>query len=340
MRQAWKSASSGLAGSIAQVSLYFVFPLLAIGLSAGFRAGFAQPVPSKERLVHFHRRGLNAAFYGDRMDAIAGLARMGNVSREVVPELVNKIESDRESPFYRMLAGWALARIGTSEARRAIRDMMWEEPDLRREARLDFPIFAARVAMLAAAQGENRNLDRYLPPLYNRSRTGNLTERILAGWALLEIGTPVTRETARRGLNEVSRKLDPEHGNYTRHLRYLRLLGAHAPDTVITRLAAILETHDFGISIARKRSLTAYTIATIAYPERPDVLERYLSEVAEELESVVFRGGALRDVVNLGPFACSDTVVNELRSIAVEASDDDDRAVASDALSVCGRRQQ
>lgn len=297
----------------------------------------AQPAPSEDHLAGYYRQLLDAPFYGDRMDGIVGLAHMRKASSGAVPTLMEKVRSGSESPFYRLLVFWSLARIQTPEAAKIVNERIARE--IRKGPSGDFPVVAAKAAFLAAGEVSTRTLDRYLPPLYNNARSGETSEKILAAWALLEIGTAVTRETAARALKSASEELDPGNARYTRHLRYLRLLGSQTgaeAAAVISKLEEILANHEFRLLLVSKKALTVQTLAVLSYPNVPEPVNRYRQEVREKLDHPIFNSSGLRDALALGPFACTGPIVNALTEIAKDRDEEEDeREEARRALQIC-----
>lgn len=317
------------------VQRYSLLPGLLLMLSVSIYGVHAQPAPSKGHLVRYFRQMLDNPFYGDRMDGIAGLGHMGSAASGAVPALIQKTTAESVPEFYRLLAYWALARIDAPGVTETIQDALAGESG--KEVSGDFNLIAARAAFLAAGKAPNRTLDRYLPALYNHARSGDTSEKILAAWALLEIGTSVTEETALKALDAVSGELDPEHGNYTRHLRYLRLLGPRPGiDAVAGKLEELLVNHEFRLMLVSRKAQTAFTLAVLSYPEVPAALNRYREEVREKLSHSVFNNSALRDALALGPFACTGPIENALAAIDRDPDEEDDeREEARRALKTC-----
>lgn len=295
------------------------------------------PSPSPDTLiqVQYYKNKLQSNFYGDRLDGIAGLAHLGSEASGAAGSLKELSRSDR-NPFNRMAALWALAEIDSPQSREYLRERVQrEETDLQRGR---FPVVAARIALLATydpSESMLRKLNDALPLLYNQTRGGRLSERLFALWALYQIGTPVTRETANRAMTEIANELSPDEPDYTVHLRHIRLIGTPAAAFFSGKLASLIENHDFKASLARPKALTAYTLAAISYPAKPEAVSGFQEDVARRLNEAFSGGAALQDVQALGPFACSESVISGLEEMAATYHDPDDVDGAEAVLDLC-----
>lgn len=304
--------------------MLFVLMLPTVARCAGY--------DSPALFERFFENKLNHGYSLVRVDGIVGLGRFGGAGAAAKLAEV----SEQSSGFERLLALWALARTGTPEARAEIDSAADEE-----RARLEegsFYELAARTAFLAAYHsGSAPHLfDRVLPPLYNRARRGDLEERLLAAWALYEIGSPVTAATADEAMAAAVAELDPGRGNYTRHLLLIRLVGPPAAESMTPKLKSLVRSHPFEPGLAPKRSLTAFTLAFIAYPKDLPVVAEFREKLGRDLEKPFRDFGALEDIRALGPFACTTGLVEKLRENVVEQRDDQERELAEENLRMCG----
>lgn len=291
--------------------------------------------PEANQLARYYTDKLNNRFYGDRMDGITGLGHLGKAASGSVPTLIAKSKTEQNN-FYRLLALWSLAKTSTPDALSRSRSQAEKEKQHLLNGR--FPEVAARTALLASIDRSDANLLKLngsLPSLYNKARDGNLTEKLIASWALYEIGTPITKQAADRSMTAAAKTLSPDHGNYTRHLRYIRLVGSSAHRFFASKLRSLLKSYDFKIGLTPKRALTSYTLATITYPGENPVVNQFLKDINSRMDSMLDRDSALDDVEVLGPFACSQQVVENLRKIAGETGDQSDKEQAKKALGYC-----
>jgi hypothetical protein len=295
----------------------------------------AQNSPSAKQLVQFYQEQINSKYYGDRMDAIVGLGHLGDEASGMADRLIKQSRTEQNN-FYRLLCLWSLAEIGTYDGFEwSQKQARFEKPELTNGS---FREVAARTALLASTNRGGNNMsdiNRSLSDLYNKARGGDLTEKLTSIWALFQLGTSVTISTAERAASSAAGELSAEHGNYTRHLRYIRLVGPQAHKFFADKLAALVGNHEFSTGLTPKRALTAYTLAVIAYPDETPAVEQFKKDINERLNSPLSRGSALDDASALGPFACSRDIVSSLRDISENSSDDSDREEAENVLSFC-----
>lgn len=305
--------------------------LLFLGLSVN-----AQDAPTSDQLIRFYQNQLDNEFYGDRMDGIVGLGHLGKKASAAASLLVDHSKAEQNN-FYRLLTLWALAEIGTYESfGRSRSEALKEKPQLLDEP---FREIAARTVLIATVDQSSENmmdLNRALPKLYNAARNGeDLTEKLTALWALFEISTSVTIRTAEQAITPVTEELSPEHGNYTRHLRYIRLIGPSAQPSFADKLSQLLNSYEFSIGLVPKKALTVYTLAAISYPDEAPAVTQFRRNINERLNSVLTRGSALDDARALGPFVCSKDIVSSLQNISETSNDESDQEDAEYVLSVC-----
>lgn len=179
----------------------------------------ADPMPATDpRLARHYEAKLEGSFWTVRIDGIRGLAHLGPAASQAVPALVERTAAP--GAFEQLVALWALAEIDTAGET----PILGERADLERQRLLegDLREVTARTAFLAAVhdrQPPPRFLDRALPELYSaaRGRRGKgRGEALLAAWALYEVGSTVTRETADEGLRLAAEALAPEGAGYGR----------------------------------------------------------------------------------------------------------------------------
>ncbi len=293
------------------------------------------PSPDTSIQIQYYQHQLQSNFYGDRLDGISGLAHLGSDASEAAESLQQLSQNDR-NPFNRMAALWALAEIESPQSRAYLREQVRKEEGDLRQGR--FPVVAARIGLLAThdpSESMLRKLNTALPLLYNRARGGKLSERLLAVWALYQISTPVTRETADEAMKEIANELSPEAPDYTVHLRHIRLVGPPAAAFFSGKLASLIENHNFTAGLARPKALTAYTLAAISYPDEPQAVSDFKQQAARRLNEAFSGGAALQDVQALRPFACSEPVISGLKEMAAEYHDPDDVDEAEAVLELC-----
>ena len=304
------------------------------------------PPPTEASLVRHFTSKLDHAWGGTRQDGMIGLGRLGAAASPAAPRLLEQVAT--EQGRLRLLGLWALARIGTPEALRTVRSEAATEARRLEPRGLFDEDVAIRVALLAAADapGFRDRIDAVLPALYTSARGAErLPERLAAAWALLEIGTPVTVETALRALSgrpvaaavpAAPVILDPEHSGYTTNLDWVRLTGPRAAEVFVPQLEDILEDHDFDRDLFGHRQQTAFTLARLVYPEPHPLVVEARDHLVRELDDVLTWSGALRALPHLGPYACSPATEQALRHVLrVEDEDDDEHARAVEALEMC-----
>lgn len=302
---------------------------------------FVLVLPAAARCADFGSPALFARFFGEklhhpyalvRIDGIVGLGRLGTV--KAVSQLTEIAE--KASGFERLVALWALARIGTPDALAETGRQVERERSRLLEG--SFYELAARTAFLAGLNPDEsglRLLDRALPKLYTEARKGNLEERLLAAWALYEIGTPVTAVTADETMATVANELDPEHGNFTRQLLFIRLVGPPATKFMAPKLKNLLRSYPFKPGLAPKRALTAFTLAFITAPEEPPTVRAFREKLARDLGKPLRDFEALENIRALGPFACTPGMVEKLRQKVGEETDEEERKLAGENLRRC-----
>ncbi len=282
-----------------------------------------------DRMAAFYAADLHHSYFLPRVAALAGLGHLGAAAADEVP--VIRATLDQAPVFERLLGLWALARIGTADALKEAKAQAGKE-----KARLLEGKLAARVAFLATlsrAEDKRTDLDQALPALYTAARKGSLEDRLLAAWALYAIDTPVTTDVADGAMRSAAALLDPSHGNYTRHLTLIRLVGPPAVTFVTGRLERIAREHDFGADIFGRRALTLFTLAVLASPRQPLVRE-FRRSLPARLHSFLDRSQALRETLILGPYACSPPLIDALKVIA-GGEDEDDGKAAGRCLEIC-----
>lgn len=291
--------------------------------------------PSENDLKRYYLARLDEAYVTGRIDGMAGLAHLGRSARDVAQELENL--TGGRSLFEQLIACWALATINAPQERSPVEQRASVERGRLSEGR--FNEVAARVAFLAAfsraGNKSTRFLDAVLPELYSRARGDDQEDRLLAAWALHEIGTTVTRETANRTLSLAAAGMDPGHGNYTRHLLYLRMIGPPARSYFTKKVSSIIKSYDFGGDIFSKRARTVRTLAVLHYPGEPDEVVRYRKRLSDRLDSPLTDDRAVDDLLAAGPFVCSEDIVNKLTMTMSGTDDASDRRSLEQALSVC-----
>lgn len=289
-------------------------------------------IPGTSQLLEYHREQLEHRYPIIQFNGIAGTARLGNEAAEAVP-LLMKIVRDRES----FAALWGLAKIDLNGQR----DFLQEYAD-KAERQLmagGFPEIAFRTAFLAAYYRGERTpgfLDKVLPELYNHARGGDPGDRLLAAWALHEIDTEVTRETADSAIRDVASSLNPDDAIYTRLLTYIRLIGRPALPAVIDKLNMLVKNYDFGTDRVSKKAQTVATLAALRYPAVPDVLASHQQELAETLGSPLNDATALRELRLAGPYLCSDKAVAILKN-EITKENQSDREEMQWAVDMCQR---
>lgn len=319
-----------------------VVVLTAVGCGGGEAPGASGPPaepgpPDREQLVRHHRAQLDASYWTARVDAIAGLGRLGPAASAAVPSLAGRAKA--ESEFEQLLALWALARIDTARTTPVLRERL--ERERGRLLAGDFRDVAARAAFLAAAHGGDdlpRYLDRALPELYGGARGRRGVRRgqpLLAAWALHQYGSPVTRETAAGGLRLAADSLDPDDGAYTRQLLYARLVGPPAREVLSEPLRRILAAHDFGFDFDAGKGATAHTLAVLHFPEYPAEVVEYRELVASALGSPIADHSAMDALLTLGPHGCSARTPEGIEESLERAEDDADRERAHRAREMC-----
>lgn len=315
--------------------------LLACGAPGGDEGGGppTDPLPATDgQLARFHQARLEASFWTERLDGLAGLAHLGPSAAAAVPTLVERAEG--RTGFEPLAALWALARIDTGGATPLLR----ARADRERERLLegDLREVAARTAFLAAVHGDGpppRFLDRALPSLYYAARGRRGTDRgqpLLAAWALLEVGTEVTRETAGEALGRAAAALDPEEAAYGRKLLYARLVGPPARHSLSGPLQRILASHEFGSDFDRDRVRTLYTLAALHHPDLPAELVAFRQRLAEGLGHPLSDDRAIRALLTLGPHGCSERTPEGLDELLGRADDAADREQARRGMEMCG----
>lgn len=147
----------------------------------------------------------SARYYRAELDGAAGfhqafapLTRLAELAPQDGASVAQfrRVAAGAEGPA-RFLALWALARLVPDDPliRAAI-----DEASGRAGSRNVFEL-ATAAAFLARAGVDAAEVDRFLPPLYNRvreleDRDGSLFRRAVLTWALYEIGAPVTMDMA------------------------------------------------------------------------------------------------------------------------------------------------
>lgn len=127
--------------------------------------------------------------------------------------------------------------------------------------------------------------------------------------------------------------LAPSHGNYTRHLVLVRLVGPPAAPFVIGPLERIARGHDFGADLFGRYARTSFTLAVHASPRQPLVRE-FRRVLPGRLHSFLDRSQALRETLVLGPYPCSPPLLSGLKVVAGRGNEAD-RKTARRCLEVC-----
>ena len=285
-----------------------------------------------DRMAAFYAADLHHSYFLPRVAALAGLGHLGAAAADEVPAIGATL--DQAPVFERLLGLWALARIGTADALKEAKAQAGMEKARLLEGKL--AVQAARVAFLATlsrAEDRRTDLDQALPALYTAARKGSLEGRLLAAWALYAIGAPVTTEVADGAMRSAAVLLDPSHGNYTRHLALIRLVGPPAAPFMIGPLERIAREHDFGADLFGRRARTLFTLAVLTSPRHPLVRD-FRRELPARLHSFLDRSQALEETLILGPYACSPPLVDALKVIAGRG-DENDRKAAGRCLEIC-----
>lgn len=290
----------------------------------------------RRQLVRHFEAKLRHPYHAQRIDGLAGLAHLGQDAAEATPLLL--VRASAGASFERLVAAWALVKTGGPADLPFLEQRAAEERQSLLTGR--FPVTAARVAFLATAHRETSPpgfLDKALPALYNRARLGDTAERLLAAWALYQIDTAVTRDVADEALAEAAASLDPGHGSYSRHLLYLRLIGPRARTQVAPALRSLIQSGDFGDDVAARRAQTLATLATLYYPEAPDMLIPYRARLRQRLDHPLTDAGALRDLLVLGPYGCDPDITELLRARLRAANDHSEQDRIAPAIGMCSR---
>lgn len=291
--------------------------------------------PDQTLLKRFYIDKLDDYYWLSRVDGISGLAHLLSGGQEEIPELVTHTETG--SAFEQLVALWALARIKHPGNRELLRSRTSAETEKVGEG--SFRELAARVAFLASY---NRNrqmlqlLDRVLPDLYNAARSNDLEKQLLSAWALYEMDTPVTRETAGRALERASGALDPDHADYTRHLLFVRLTGSPAESFFSVKLSSIIKNHNFEGDLFSRKARTVRTLAELSYPKELRLLETFREQLADMLQHPLQDATALSHLITAGPFSCSESIRNILQKEMQKADDSKDRQELQKAMRICG----
>ena len=290
--------------------------------------------PNNEQLVSFYSDKLDHEFILTRVDGIAGLAHLENGITQPVSKLLELSKSDQS--FEQLISSWVLAKISAGQYIERLNGQVSIEYDKLLEG--TDAVFAARTAFLAVLEDEiasNQELNRSLPKLYNMARGSDTGSQLLAAWSLNAMGTKVTRETAAHGLEQAAASLDPDHGNYTRHLLYIRINGSTARPFFSDKLESIINEYDFGSDPFSKKAQTIYTLAAIQYPSKPKVLNEYRESLAKRLQNVLYHDIAVSDLLAAGPYACSDFITKTLETALLKIDDPDEREDIERALKMC-----
>ena len=260
--------------------------------------------PTTARSSVSRAQDLHHPYSPSRLDGFVALAYVETSAEEAIPDLEELTESD--FPFERLLALWTLERIGTRQSRAIVESSIGDEP-----GRLDEGSIwnlAGRVAVFAARQrdgGEQRLLDPTLPRLYNAAARGErLDEKLVATWALYEIGTPVAVEVADAAVEEVASSLDLDVRDLSRLLSLVGLIGWRGVPTLGSRLEEMLVGGDWVTDEIRpvpRRPQVARTLAQLSHPIEPESVRAFKQEIRERLSGVFDRSQALEEAMALGP---------------------------------------
>ena len=294
----------------------------------------AQHMPSTAELTKFYQAQLRSQSQEDRMDGITGLAHLGSDASQAVPALIklSKVEPDN---FNRLLCLWALAEIGTYEAFEWSRSQALKEKPKLREG--SFKEVSARTVLLSTVeQGENIfRLNKMLLRFYNKARNGNIPEQLTAQWALFELSTSASINTAERTIQPLAQNISPDQSNFVQNLRLIRLVGPLVEDFFKDQLSALIENHDFSLNQSTKRAQTAYTLARTSYPNENKVVEKVANHIAERLNKQSTRRAALKDAVALGPFICGSEIIGTLSKISKGKANEPEKKLANNLISKC-----
>lgn len=286
-------------------------------------------------LQRFYIEKMNHQYWLTRVDGMAGLAHIRENERVEIPELLNHTES--ESEFEQLISLWALAKISYPGNNRFLQNRAFSEMEKLEEG--SFREVAARAAFLAAFDNNQEMLsllDRILPDLYNAARSNNLEKLLIASRALYEIDTQVTKETADRALKKASAELNPDHALFTRHLMYIRLVGAPGKRFFTEKLKSIINNHDFNDDLFSAKAQTVRTLVELLYPEEPELLTLYREQLAERLQHPLQDAAAFSDLMAVGPHACSGSIKSILKADLQGSDDGKARQDIQQALLMCG----
>lgn len=323
--------------SIGRVPLLLLLVILA-GCQERSGPPLAPFAPDDSQIVRFARQDLHHPFSPSRLDGFVALAYVETRAAGAIPDLEELTESD--FPFERLLAVWTLERIGTRQSRAIVDSSIGDEPGTLDEGSIWN--LAGRVAILAARQragGGQRLLDPTLPRLYNAARGERLDEKLVAAWALYEIGTPGAMEVADKAVEEVASSLDPDVRDLSRLLSLVGLIGWRGVPTLGSRLEELLVGGDWAlyeIGLVPRRAQVARALAQLSHPIEPESVRAFKQEIRQRLSSVLDRSQALEEAMALGPWACAPELLRGFESVAEASSlDDEDRQAVATLLDLC-----